>query len=112
MLIPPPQLHIVRYNGVLSSHAKLRSEVVPHPEVARNSGVKGRSPASLRLRARLQARFSTTCGLVSIAVVHATGRLRRYGTLRDWFWGDGESATCVTNSWWMWPFVAMRFPRS
>jgi hypothetical protein len=33
-LVPPPRLHMVRYHGVLSSHAKVRSEVVPKPEVA------------------------------------------------------------------------------
>ena len=33
-LVPPPRLHMVRYHGVLSSHAKARSEVVPHPDVA------------------------------------------------------------------------------
>jgi len=31
-LVPPPRLHMVRYHGVLSSHAKLRSEVVPFPD--------------------------------------------------------------------------------
>ncbi len=30
-LVPPPRLHMVRYHGVLSSHAKLRSQVVPAP---------------------------------------------------------------------------------
>ena len=29
--IPPPRFHLVRYFGVLSSHSKLRSEVVPKP---------------------------------------------------------------------------------
>jgi hypothetical protein len=29
-LIPPPRFHVVRYHGVLSSHAKVRAEVVPH----------------------------------------------------------------------------------
>ena len=29
--IPPPRLHLVRYLGVLSSHSKFRSEVVPKP---------------------------------------------------------------------------------
>jgi hypothetical protein len=28
-LIPPPRFHMIRYHGVLSSHAKLRSKVVP-----------------------------------------------------------------------------------
>ncbi len=28
-LIPPPRFHMIRYHGVLSSHAKLRPEVVP-----------------------------------------------------------------------------------
>ena len=33
-LIPPPRFHMVRYHGVLSSHAKVRAEVVPkHTEV-------------------------------------------------------------------------------
>jgi len=31
-LIPPPRLHMVRYHGVLSSHAKVRREIVPPPE--------------------------------------------------------------------------------
>jgi hypothetical protein len=30
-LVPPPRRHTVRYFGVLSSHARLRSEVVPKP---------------------------------------------------------------------------------
>jgi hypothetical protein len=30
-LIPPPRMHMVRYHGVLSAHAKLRAEVVPEP---------------------------------------------------------------------------------
>jgi len=29
--IPPPRFHLVRYSGVLSSHSKFRSEVVPKP---------------------------------------------------------------------------------
>lgn len=33
-MIPPPGFHMVRYHGVLSSHAKLRSEVVPEPPAA------------------------------------------------------------------------------
>jgi len=33
-LVPPPRLHMVRYHGVLSSHAKARSEVIPHLAVA------------------------------------------------------------------------------
>jgi hypothetical protein len=37
-LVPPPRLHMVRYHGVLSSHAKARSEVVPHPDVATSPG--------------------------------------------------------------------------
>jgi len=31
-LVPPPRLHMVRYHGVLSSHAKVRSEVVPQAD--------------------------------------------------------------------------------
>jgi len=31
-LIPPPRFHMVRYHGVLSSHAKARAEVVPKVE--------------------------------------------------------------------------------
>jgi hypothetical protein len=31
-LIPPPRFHMVRYHGVLSSHAKVRAEIVPHVE--------------------------------------------------------------------------------
>lgn len=30
-MVPPPHFHMVRYHGVLSSHAKLRPEVVPSP---------------------------------------------------------------------------------
>jgi len=33
-LVPPPRLHMVRYHGVLSSHAKVRCEVVPLPDAA------------------------------------------------------------------------------
>ena len=33
-LIPPPRFHMVRYHGVLSSHAKVRAEVVPKREDA------------------------------------------------------------------------------
>jgi hypothetical protein len=40
-LIPPPRFHMVRYHGVLSSHAKLRPEVVPK--------VDDRGPKQLRL---------------------------------------------------------------
>lgn len=29
---------MVRYHGVLSSHAKARSEVVPHPDIATTPG--------------------------------------------------------------------------
>jgi len=29
--IPPPRFHLVRYFGVLSSHSKFRSEVIPKP---------------------------------------------------------------------------------
>ena len=31
--IPPPRFHLARYFGVLSSHSKFRSEVVPKPPV-------------------------------------------------------------------------------
>jgi hypothetical protein len=31
-LIPPLRFHMIRYHGVLSSHAKVRAEVVPHVE--------------------------------------------------------------------------------
>ena len=31
-LIPPPRFHMIRYHGVLSSHAKARAEVVPQVE--------------------------------------------------------------------------------
>jgi hypothetical protein len=31
-LVPPPRFHMVRYHGLLSSHAKLRSEIVPQPD--------------------------------------------------------------------------------
>lgn len=30
-MVPPPGFHMVRYHGVLSSHAALRAEVVPKP---------------------------------------------------------------------------------
>ncbi|MSP24835.1 MAG: hypothetical protein EXR75_06635, partial [Myxococcales bacterium] len=30
-MIPPPGFHMLRFHGVLSSHARLRSEVVPEP---------------------------------------------------------------------------------
>ncbi len=30
-MVPPPGFHMVRYHGVLSSHAKLRREIVPKP---------------------------------------------------------------------------------
>ena len=30
-MVPPPGFHMVRYHGVLSSHASLRAEVVPEP---------------------------------------------------------------------------------
>ena len=30
-MVPAPGFHMVRYHGVLSSHAKLRSEIVPEP---------------------------------------------------------------------------------
>jgi hypothetical protein len=30
-LVPPPRRHLTRYCGVLSSHASLRSQVVPAP---------------------------------------------------------------------------------
>jgi hypothetical protein len=30
-LVPPPRMHQVRYHGVLSSHSKLRAQVVPTP---------------------------------------------------------------------------------
>ena len=33
-LIPPPRFHMVRYHGVLSSHAKVRAEMVPQVEDA------------------------------------------------------------------------------
>lgn len=29
--VPPPRFHLLRYFGVLSSHSRLRREVVPHP---------------------------------------------------------------------------------
>jgi hypothetical protein len=29
--VPPPYFHLLRYFGVLSSHSRLRKEVVPHP---------------------------------------------------------------------------------
>jgi len=35
--IPPPRFHLVRYFGVLSSHSRFLSEVVPKPPDARPS---------------------------------------------------------------------------
>ena len=32
-LVPPPRVHLVIYNGVLSSHASWRAEVLPPPDV-------------------------------------------------------------------------------
>ncbi|MSP24308.1 MAG: hypothetical protein EXR75_03915 [Myxococcales bacterium] len=31
--VPPPNFHLLRYFGVLSSHSALRAEVVPKPPV-------------------------------------------------------------------------------
>ena len=33
-LVPPPRQHMVGYHGLLSSHAKLRREIVPAPDAA------------------------------------------------------------------------------
>ena len=33
-LVPPPRQHMVGYHGLLSSHAKLRSEIVPAPDAS------------------------------------------------------------------------------
>lgn len=30
-MVPPPGFHMIRFHGALSSHARLRSEVVPKP---------------------------------------------------------------------------------
>ena len=37
-LVPPPRRHVVRYTGVISSHASLRSQVVPVPAVVTPEG--------------------------------------------------------------------------
>ena len=30
-LVPRPRLHLIRFDGVLASNAKLRSEIIPTP---------------------------------------------------------------------------------
>jgi hypothetical protein len=35
--VPPPRWHLLRYFGVLSSHSRLRREVVPHPPADRTA---------------------------------------------------------------------------
>jgi hypothetical protein len=37
-LIPPPRFHMVRYHGLLSSHASRRKEVVPKPDEREHDG--------------------------------------------------------------------------
>jgi hypothetical protein len=46
-LVPPPRRHLTRYVGVLSSHSKLRSQVVPRPVATANAAGADRldSPA-------------------------------------------------------------------
>lgn len=47
-MIPPPRFHMVRYHGVLSSHASRRSEVVPEPPTP-DSSLEPQSPQQLPL---------------------------------------------------------------
>lgn len=47
-MIPPPRFHMVRYHGVLSSHASRRPEVVPEPPPP-DSGVAPPSTPQLPL---------------------------------------------------------------
>ena len=47
-MIPPPRFHMVRYHGVLSSHASRRPEVVPEPPPP-DSGVVPQLPQQLEL---------------------------------------------------------------
>jgi hypothetical protein len=52
-LIPPPRFHMVRYHGVLSSHSKLRSKIVPKLEDQGRSSSRSssrRGPSWLRSR--------------------------------------------------------------
>jgi hypothetical protein len=44
-LVPPPRRHLTRYCGVLSSHSRLRSRVVPHTEAQATATEKPDKPA-------------------------------------------------------------------
>jgi hypothetical protein len=44
-LVPAPRRHVTRYFGVLSSHSKLRSQVVPHREKAERDDAVGEPSA-------------------------------------------------------------------
>ena len=44
-LVPPPRRHLTRYCGVLSSHASLRSRVVPQAEAEESATEKSEKPA-------------------------------------------------------------------
>jgi hypothetical protein len=44
--VPPPRFHTLRYFGVLSSHASLRSEVVPQREMAKHDASIAPPPAA------------------------------------------------------------------
>jgi hypothetical protein len=45
-LVPPPKRHLVRYSGVLSSHAASRSDVVPAPTVPAPAPAESDKPTS------------------------------------------------------------------
>jgi hypothetical protein len=44
-LVPPPRRHLTRYCGVLSSHARLRSQIVPQPPTEATATEKPEKPA-------------------------------------------------------------------
>jgi hypothetical protein len=42
--VPPPRFHLLRYFGVLSSHSRLRRQVVPHPPADPNASAPPPAP--------------------------------------------------------------------
>ena len=44
-LVPPPRRHLTRYCGALSSHARLRSQIVPQPQTEAAATDKPEKPA-------------------------------------------------------------------
>jgi hypothetical protein len=84
--VPPPYFHLLRYFGVLSSHSRLRREVVPHPPPDPTASAPPSAPGD-QLELALDAESDEP----------PTGRKRWAWLLRHVFAADLDTCPCCSG---------------